>query len=151
MKKLGTAGMGMALAALGSMSIPAVAQSHPRPLASLSNGYSGTGSISLLPNRDERRRHMLRDRDALGYGYGYDGLGYYSVSRSRHIGFFAEGGDAGVANGRAFYDYDRGYPYDHYAYQDEAEEIVHLPREQRCSTQFVRERGEPISVRVCRN
>ena len=142
MKRLGTAGLALALAALVSAGAPALAQS-PR-------GWSLEPRVDLVAQ--ERQHRKLRNHGLLGYGgYAYDSFGYYSVSRSRHIGFFAQGGESGVANGRGQFDYDRGYPYDHYAYGEAGDEVAYAAREHWCSTQWVRDGRERVPVRVCRN
>jgi len=147
MKKLGAVGVALALFGLAPMGAPAIAQPHSPRLVTFASGSSVAATMQLVPSREERRRRTFH-----GYGgYLYEGLGFHSVSRSRHIGFFAEGGEAAVANGRAYYDYDRGYPYDHYAFEEAEEDVVPPPREHWCSTQWVRDGRERVPVRVCRN
>ena len=142
MKRLGTAGLALALGTVVLAGAPALAQS--------SGGWSSGPRVAL--DSEARQHRKLRNYGLPGYGgYAYDGLGYYSVSRSRHIGFFAQGGEVGVANGRGQFDYDRGYPYDHYAYSEAGEDAVFAPREHWCSTQWVRDGRERVPVRVCRN
>jgi hypothetical protein len=57
-----------------------------------------------------------------GFGAGWIGYAYGGLIEDpeslRDQGFFAETGDAWAENGRAVYDYDRGYPYDWYRGSD---------------------------------
>ena len=79
------------------------------------------------------------------------------------FGYFSSGGEVSVVDGRAVYDYDRGYPYEWYrpisrnraassfssAGYDEARRsdsglVVH------CDTQWVTSGGGKSAVRICR-
>jgi hypothetical protein len=100
------------------------------------------------PSRPDRPRR----RDIAGFG-GY-GIGYGS-DFNRDGGYFATQGETpAVANGRARYDYDRGYPYDYYRGGPERSGGDETAlRDSYCETQWTRDRrsGEQVPVRVCRN
>ena len=98
------------------------------------------------------RPHRPRPRGFVGFG-GY-GIGY-GGDLDRDRGYFATAGEApAVANGRARYDYDRGYPYDYYRGGPERSGGDETAlRDSYCETQWTRDRrsGEQVPVRVCRN
>ena len=59
-----------------------------------------------------------------------------------------------MVNGRARYDYDRGYPYDFYRERSEQNGGYEAAsREPYCETERTRDRrsGQQVPVRVCRN
>jgi len=106
------------------------------------NDYDGDGKV----DRPCKGRRCWR-----GYGL-YLGYGGWPEGRR---GYFADAGEVlGVSGGRVDYDYDRGYPYDHYsrgsepAYAERSE-----PRMRSCVTQWTaaRRSGGRVPVRVCRN
>lgn len=92
----------------------------------------------------------------LGFGFAnaYGGL-TEDPEALRDQGFFADSGDSWAANGRAVYDYDRGYPYDWYRDSGEAaapaEHVASAGAMVRCDVTWVRAaRGGQSPVRVCR-
>jgi hypothetical protein len=106
------------------------------------NDYDGDGRVDRPCNR-------RRCRDADGLYLGQGGI------VARHGGYFAEGGEAlGVSGGRVDYDYDRGYPYDHYRGSgDRSFADREPPRMRGCETTWTEHRGSGtrVPVRVCRN
>ena len=138
------------------------------PAPALSRGFErGNFPLPIVPGfldgrewRDDRRPDRPprphppdrpRRRDAFGFGgYGIGFGGYLDPDR----GYFATGGEASTAaNGRVDYDYDRGYPYDHYRGPARHGAYETASREPYCETEWTRDRrsGQQVSVRVCRN
>ncbi len=116
--------------------------------------FGGHGRIDGpdRPNRPDRpdRPDRPRKRDRSPYGYGI----VYGGSIDPDLGYFASRGSSRrIVNGRVEYDYDRGYPYDHYSYSREAEAPRHTRREAWCETEWTRDHsgGGRVPVRVCRN
>jgi hypothetical protein len=62
--------------------------------------------------------HHRRDRlgDGAGYGWPSFGYGYDAAPPSPSGAGFFEDGDIRMQGRRVVYDYDRGYPYEHYRY-----------------------------------
>ncbi|HEX4737717.1 MAG TPA: hypothetical protein VH331_09155 [Allosphingosinicella sp.] len=110
-----------------------------------------------------RNRCMAQTRRCFGnrfglatgwYTYGYGGL-VEDPESLRDQGFFADTGDAWQENGRAVYDYDRGYPYDWYrdpgAAAAQAAPHRSGPPMVRCEVDWVAgARGAHSAVRICR-
>ena len=89
-----------------------------------------------------------------GYGYGYGSIGDDSLLANAY-GYFAQEGGVEARNGGARFDYDRGYPYEHYS-QGQARETIGGVRDYRrreCSVESTRDHrsGRQVDVRVCRN
>jgi hypothetical protein len=98
---------------------------------------------------EEERRNPRRFR-TFGY-YGYGGVG--ALIDNRESGFFDGAGDVEAVNGSARYDYDRGYPYDHFNERRGAAMERRSERATRCDTVIAWDGGErrEVPVRVCRN
>ncbi len=93
-----------------------------------------------------------------GYGYGYGGLGHQDMIAGGRYGYFSQGGHAPrTANGRATFDYDRGYPYEYYGESDRSDRSdgrgTRYARSRDCSIESTRDRrtGRAVEIRVCRN
>jgi hypothetical protein len=90
-------------------------------------------------------------RGGLGYGGGLVDLPEYA---GRDAGFFAGRAEARAANGGAYYDYDRAYPYDWYRDPDGAERtaprIAAAAPTIRCDVTWVAGRDGRSPVRICR-
>jgi hypothetical protein len=133
-------------------------------------GYGTPPSASQASSgRPDRFRHMPPGRmrfdgrrrfDRLAReGFFFGGLGYGGLVEDpeslRDQGFFAGPAEVQVANGGAYYDYDRAYPYDWYR-DPEAAAAQAAPRMaaapvMRCDVAWVSGRGAAASpVRVCR-
>ena len=100
------------------------------------------------PGRPDRPRR--RDRNEYHYGYGAESGNYLDPDR----GYFAEGGEARATADGVRYDYDRGYPYDHYRGSPGRQAGYEAAsREPYCDMKWTRDRrsGQQVSVRVCRN
>ena len=136
-----------------------VAASSGRP-----TGYNRIGSVHrggfVGPGhcfRQNRRCFANRFRRGFGFGligYDYGGL-VVDPDSLRDQGFFADTGESWRENGRAVYDYDRGYPYDWY--RDPASAAAGGGRRfapgpmVRCDVSWVGGgRNGPAAVRVCR-
>lgn len=88
-------------------------------------------------------------------GYSKDGQYLYAIDAprdrhdrlSRHKGYF----DHGYSDGSGTFDYDRGYPYDHFPGSAGFVEEPPQPREIRCRTQMVDDRAQrrQVPVRIC--
>lgn len=90
-----------------------------------------------------------------GGGYG-DGYGVREPHGYRDYGYFSGPGAAGAQawGGEAHYEYDRGYPYDHYrGVADHAPRLAHAEPVRRCRTEWTRDRRTraQVQVRVCAN
>ena len=99
-----------------------------------------------------------------GWGYGYPYTDAYTIPSADFFGYFSTGGEVSRGNGRASYDYDRGYPYEWYrppsgasaANADYADHDESGPAEavstMHCDTEWVGggRRGARIAVQVCR-
>lgn len=104
---------------------------------------------------DHSRHH---DRDGYGSDYGYDygygsGIGYGYLP-SRDSGFASGGERSRSRDGYVAYDYDRGYPYDHYRPRERRESAYQsAQRERSCEVEWVRggQSGQRVPVKVCRN
>ena len=107
------------------------------------------------------QRERCRGRDhgyvyGYGYGYGYAGIAFDPLIAGA-MGYFVQDGDRPrVVDGRARFDYDRGYPYE-YRYEGrprvELSEAVPEYRVGQCTDEQTRDRrtGRDVAVRVCRN
>jgi hypothetical protein len=165
--------------ATAATAAPAFAQSAgfapaPKVAAPATGVATGRGSTSgpSLSGRpwqgDERprpcsKRGRCRDRNfffgyGLGYGYGHDrDFGYRDMMAEARNGYFNNGGETrGLRNGRVSYDYDRGYPYEYYRSERNADDFdwprEYTARTRHCETELTRDRqGRQVSVRVCRN
>lgn len=104
-------------------------------------------------------RHNDQGDDIIGYGGGYDG--YYGSYASTppapdQFGFFGNGGEATLVNGRAVYDYDRSYPYEYYRSPRREESAADGASAGRsapgCETKWVPDGrgGGDVPVRICR-
>ena len=120
-------------------------------------GFHRPGRIDRpdRPNRPHRRHRRHRD-DVYDHGYGYAygyGIGIGGVIDPDR-GYFATGGEAiQVGSGHVDYDYDRGYPYDHYR-PGEQETAYDMPgRPSYCETRWTRDgqSKDRVPVRICRN
>lgn len=142
---------------------PAAAQ-RPGPVASSGRptGYNGSaaggraGFVRGRPCLGQTRR-CFADRSGRGRGFGLFAYGYGGLTEDpeslRDQGFFADTGNSWRENGRAVYDYDRGYPYDWYRDPGAAADAAPRsgPPMVRCEVSWVAgARGEPSPVRVCR-
>lgn len=81
----------------------------------------------------------------------YDRLGTRIHRTAVEDGFFGHG----RSDGRGGYDYDRGYPYDHYEDRSARTELPieeAAPREVRCDTEWTRDdaSGDKVPVTICR-
>jgi hypothetical protein len=96
------------------------------------------------PRPCRRPRHGGGDSYGLAWGGGYGD----PEARPAPVGYFGGGGEVRVANGRAVYDYDRGYPYEFASRGTAAPALAALAEPAyRCSVAWLRG-GE--GVRVCR-
>jgi hypothetical protein len=112
------------------------------------------GRPCLGPTRRCFANRFRRNRGFGLFAYGYGGL-VDDPESLRDQGFFAETGDSWQENGRAVYDYDRGYPYDWYRdpAAAAAEAVPHPagPPMVHCAVEWVGgARGAGSAVRVCR-
>jgi hypothetical protein len=106
-------------------------------------------------------RHGERG-DLLGYGGGVAYQGDYdsyatTAPAPDQFGFFANGGEATLVNGRAVYDYDRSYPYEYYRGPRREEVAADGASADRavpwgCETRWVPDGrgGGNVPVRICR-
>lgn len=133
------------------------AGNFPVPGLSRWSGSGGSGGFSRF-ERDRSDRHDQRWRGrrrggGYAYGYGY-GIGIGGAGDPER-GYFADGGDARKGrDGQVDYDYDRGYPYDHYSPREERELAYEAaPRERYCETVWARggRSDDRVPVTVCRN
>ena len=136
-----------------------LAASPARPAMHNRTGIVGrTGFVRSRPCPGRNRRcfgNRFGRRAGIGlFAWGYGGLTEDPESL-RDQGFFADTADSWQENGRAVYDYDRGYPYDWY--RDPAagavEAVPHSaePPMVRCEIDWVASaRGARSAVRVCR-
>lgn len=120
-------------------------------------------------DRNDRHDHRWQGRhsgrygdqgdEIVGYGGGYDD--YYGSYVSTppapdQFGFFGNGGEATLVNGRAVYDYDRSYPYQFYRAPRREQAAADRARAARsapgCETEWVPDGqgGGDVPVRVCR-
>lgn len=139
---------------------PAAAPGRPtfyNPIGKIRRGLANGGAQCTAQTRRCLGNGVGRHRgDGLigGWvGYGYGGL-IEDPESLRDQGFFAGTGDAWAENGRAVYDYDRGYPYDWY--RDPGAPAADAgpppgPPMMRCEVSWVAgTRGARSPVRVCR-
>lgn len=102
------------------------------------------------PGHFPRPDHPGKPHDYFyGYGIGIGGV----IDRDRGY-FTTEGAAPQVVGGHVRYDYDRGYPYDHYSRAIEPDFAVEASQRQSyCVTKWTRGRrgGESVPVRICRN
>lgn len=148
----------------GSVSGPGSFMAPAAPAPANSRGFErGNFPLPIVPGFEDGRewrdgsRPGLPDkpntpwwRDPFGFGYGIG----YGRDLDRDRGYFARGGEASAANGRVRYDYDRGYPYDHYREGPERNDgYESASREPFCEMEWTRDRrsGQQVPVRVCRN
>jgi hypothetical protein len=106
------------------------------------------------PPKPRRERHRNR-HGWWGGGYLYGGAGYDGWGYGRDQGYFSQSGERPLAsNGQAYFDYDRGYPYDHYSEGRRDDEERSAARVgQSCEMEWTRDLadGDLVPVRVCRN
>lgn len=107
-------------------------------------------------------RHGDRDDGLIGYGGGVGYGRYYDSYASTppapdEFGFFGNGGEATLVNGRAVYDYDRSYPYEYYRGPRREEAAADGAGAGRaavsgCETKWVPDGrgGGDVPVRICR-
>jgi hypothetical protein len=126
------------------------------PVAKVRRGLAG--GVSCVG----RNRNCVGDGFGRGRGRGFGGglIGYAygglieDPESLRDQGFFADTGNSWTENGRAVYDYDRGYPYDWY--RDPAAAAADAgppagPPMVRCEVSWVAgATGMRSPVRVCR-
>ena len=115
--------------------------------------FVGTGPCA------RQTRRCVANRVGRGRGFGLFAYGFGGLTDDpeslRDQGFFADTGDSWRENGRAVYDYDRGYPYDWYR-DPEAAAVEAAPRPGgppavRCELNWVAgAKGARSAVRVCR-
>ncbi len=182
MKMLGATAAALLFAA-AAMAAPAGAQisSSPSGAGTLQGGIRhaaprtpGLYSRPASPGRRSWNDEGPRDRDhrpnrcfrkgrcahwgLYGYGYGYGGIGHQDMIAGGRYGYFSQGGETrGLSHGRPVYDYDRGYPFEHYsdggrsAWSEGAGNRYARTRD--CSTETTRDRrtGRQVDIRVCRN
>lgn len=114
----------------------------------------GAGGFHPMPrygrwNRYGTGRHRDRDRPSPGYDRAYSaGIGIEAYDPAREQGFFRDG-DAVRTPGGVAYDYDRGYPYDHYR-EPPPLRRAEAPAEPVCTIERVRGPEGPGEVRICR-
>lgn len=151
----------------GGQSASVLAPAAPRPAPS--RGFEpGNFPLPIVPGFSDGREwrdgagptrpgrpgkpDRPRRRDFYGYGYG---IGFGGTIDGADRGYFATGGEPpAVRNRHVDYDYDRGYPYDHYSGRPEREVAYgRASREAYCETEWTRDRrsGQQVPVRVCRN
>ena len=146
----------------GGQSASAIAPAAPAP----SRGFErGDFPLPIVPGLSDGRewrndgrpgRPHKPDRQRRRHWFGYGGYGIgFGGDFDPDRGYFASGAEApAVANGHARYDYDRGYPYDHYRGSPERNGSYETgSRETICETEWTRDRrsGQQVPVRVCRN
>ena len=113
-----------------------------------------------LTGFDRRRRcggynPVCNKAPVIDLGWGYGGLIEDPEYASRDQGFFSGPAEVLAANGGAYYDYDRAYPYDWYHDPAEAAPVARFVGAggpaMRCDVSWVAGRGgERSPVRVCR-
>lgn len=105
-------------------------------------------------------RHRRRGGGDFGFysdGYYDGGYGVQDPHGYRDYGYFSGPGAAGAeaSGGKAHYDYDRGYPYDHYDAGEEAdgEGVAYAESVRRCRLQWTTDRRTraKVQVRICSN
>ncbi|HEV2747628.1 MAG TPA: hypothetical protein VGW34_10060 [Allosphingosinicella sp.] len=162
--------MKFAAAAIAALTVTAIAS----PAASAERGGGGDPGASP-PSSAYVDAAISRGHGPSGRHRGFGGGGWrdqvWDGRWSRHHGLFRKrgffgrdrlgGGYAGfggwgvgvtLANGPVLYDYDRGYPYDHFNYGERGEPD-YAPRRPRCDTEWTWDARarEEVPVRVCRN
>lgn len=91
-----------------------------------------------------RRRGRIQELGLIGGDWSDGGWGYEHNRTAEGNGYFGHGSSDG---GR--YDYDRGYPYDHYDDGGTGERSYARPT--RCRTEWVPDgHGEEVPVNICR-
>ena len=161
--------IGLALAASPALAAPSAMVAMPvsgGPGASGPGGFGsgfagepGWGPGSRPDQRswhrdDGRRGRRHRDSRTQGYGYGFWGPGVTGGNYPVYAdgGFFSDG-DASRTPGGVAYDYDRGYPYDHYRGRAALPLSGGSPFPDEplgCSVKWVPGDGGRVPVRICR-
>lgn len=106
---------------------------------------------------DDRRRRRGGEDFGFWTGGGYgEGYGVRDPHGFRDYGYFSGPGAAGADSwgGEAHYEYDRGYPYDHYrGAQDDGASLAQADPIRRCRTEWTSERRTRarVQVRICAN
>lgn len=158
-----TACLSACAAAVLIAAAPAAARSHAHRPSLPPVGYgmppsglqvaSGQRFRRTPPGGRHRFGGFARDRFFFG-GLGYGGGLVEDPETLRDQGFFAGPAEVQVANGGAYYDYDRAYPYDWYrdpeAAAGEGAPRLAGPPPMRCDVTWVSGRGAAAPVRVCR-
>jgi hypothetical protein len=91
------------------------------------------------------------------YGYGYGGITYDRLIAGGAYGYYTQETDRpAVEGGRAYFDYDRGYPYEYYSGPAPRLRMGEGRPERgsrECAPEWTRDQrtGRDVSVRVCRN
>lgn len=119
----------------------------------------GVGLLDLPGGYRAERPRRPRGDDGDGFGwdyYGYgDGSGVQEPIGYRDYGYFDQQRDGRTRSGRGGFDYDRGYPYDHYreSAADERGESDYADAASvtRCRVTWTRDRKsrEQVPVRIC--
>ncbi len=147
----GSAGIGTARSKVG----PPLPRTYPGG----SIGSIGGPGWSNREGSSRRERCRMRGwcRDRWGYGYGYGGEHERMIAGGEFGYFNQEGDEPSMENGRPRYDYDRGYPYEHYR-GERGMMMSEGPgdygsRSRSCETERTHDRrsGRQVEVRVCRN
>ncbi|MEA3003630.1 MAG: hypothetical protein QOH81_2418 [Sphingomonadales bacterium] len=140
----------------GAFADPALSRGHGRHMPPGGPGFGGAPHFGAPFRGDRHRRFGAGFGGGIFWGLGYGGgLVDDPEYAGRDAGFFAGRAEARVANGGAYYDYDRAYPYDWYRDPDRAARTA--PRVAaaapmiRCDVAWVAARGGGRSpVRICR-
>jgi hypothetical protein len=146
--------MGLALVAAPALAGPAGMSALPvgsgAPAAH--PGFAG-GFHNWAPGRHRRpdagRRHRRGDGNQGAQSYWAGGAALEDYPEPGRGGFFADG-EALPTRGGVVYDYDRGYPYDHYRDRPQRTERFADEGTARCSVERVPGRGGPTEIRICR-
>lgn len=143
-----------------SLAVPAAAQLSAgssgggRGLTAVSGGTLAPSSRSgpgFVPG-DPRPRPGRPGRNRWHFSGGLAGEG---AAYARNRGYFEQGAEGFAMSGaQPRFDYDRGYPYDHYRGPRNEPPIYGAERGERsCAIEATRDRstGRLVEVRVCRN
>lgn len=149
--------MGLALVAAPALAGPAGMSALPPAGGSpaAQPGFPG-GAGHWAPGRHRRpdagRGHRRRNGDEGAWPYWAGGVALEDYPEPGRGGFFADG-EALPTRGGVVYDYDRGYPYDHYRDRPDRPQRRERFADEgmaRCSVERVPGRGGPTDVRICR-
>ena len=145
-----SAGGGAGPAAAPSSGFAGAAASPMRRRNPPGGDFTDRARRSRNPGEWQQPRRPLRDRETGPYwwgGYGYAAYGWDD-------GFSADESAVEVIGGRARFEYDRGYPYEHYSTPRTLRPSYRAERgEPSCEVERTRDRRTRgiVEVRVCRN